>query len=293
MKDKKIPIFPHRNNETVKNIISASRRTDLPAFHGRDFLAAVRSGFVDVPNPFSGKNYRVSLAPADVAAIVFWSRNYEPFFPILDKIREKYQDRFVFHFTITGYENEAKQILEPRVPDTKKSIQTLQRLAEKYGSEKIFWRFDPIIFSNLTPPKERLRKFSALCAEISGFVNRCYFSFIDLYKKVERRLERYQEALKLDNPKKSGLYEFSDQLQKIARQHQLPLFSCCEEKIVENTGITQGHCVDAPYLSKLFPSINFSQKVKPTRKDCGCYSSRDIGQYDTCQYDCLYCYANK
>jgi len=253
----------------------------------------VQSGFVDVPNPFSGKNYRVSLRPENVAAIVFWSRNYEPFFSILDKIREKYQDRFVFHFTVTGYEDQARQILEPRVPDTEKSIRTLQKLAEKFGSEKIFWRFDPIIFSNLTPPNERLKRFSDLCSEISGYVSRCYFSFIDLYKKVERRLEKYQDVLILDTLKMAELYEFSEEIQNIALQYQLPLFSCCEEQIGANTEIKQGHCVDALYLAKLFPSINFSQKINPTRKGCGCYYSRDIGCYDSCKYDCLYCYANK
>jgi len=33
-------------------------------------------------------------------------------------------------------------------------------------------------------------------------------------------------------------------------------------------------------------------RIKPTRKQCGCCESVDIGMYDTCPHACFYCYAN-
>jgi len=33
-------------------------------------------------------------------------------------------------------------------------------------------------------------------------------------------------------------------------------------------------------------------KEKPTRKECGCTESSDIGTYGTCPHGCIYCYAN-
>ncbi|UCG53768.1 MAG: DUF1848 family protein, partial [Candidatus Latescibacterota bacterium] len=53
-------------------IISASRRTDIPAFYSRWFMNRVRQGFCLVPNPFNTKQIsRVTLAPGDVDALVF------------------------------------------------------------------------------------------------------------------------------------------------------------------------------------------------------------------------------
>ena len=284
---------PIKTNKQMHTIVSASRRTDIPAFQGRNFLRAVNKGEIDVPNPFSGKLYTVSLRPEDVGAIVFWSRNYAPFFPVLDKIRNLYNDRFLFHFTITGYQAEAKEILEPHCPKIKQSVNCLKKLSDQFGKEKIFWRFDPVIFSALTPFSERLKVFQELVEEMQPYVARCYFSFIDIYKKVENRLQRYNKKLRIVDPEFSQLVNFSKRIKRIADEYELPLYACCEPEINSATNIRKGHCVDSEYLTHLFPGINFTNKINPTRPGCGCYDSRDIGQYDTCQYNCLYCYANK
>lgn len=55
----------------MKQIISVSRRTDVPAFYGRWFMGRVREGFAGVVHPFGGKRYVVSLTPEDVACFVF------------------------------------------------------------------------------------------------------------------------------------------------------------------------------------------------------------------------------
>ncbi len=67
-------------------IISASRRTDIPAFYAAWFINRIRAGFCHWSNPYSGQVYRVSLQPADVTALVFWTRNPAPLLPHLDEL---------------------------------------------------------------------------------------------------------------------------------------------------------------------------------------------------------------
>ena len=48
-------------------IVSASRRTDIPAFHAEWFMERVRAGFADVPNPFNARQrLHVDLRPETV-----------------------------------------------------------------------------------------------------------------------------------------------------------------------------------------------------------------------------------
>ena len=54
-------------------IISASRRTDIPAFYSKWFINRIRAGWCQVPNPvnYNQLSY-VSLKPEDVGAIVYF-----------------------------------------------------------------------------------------------------------------------------------------------------------------------------------------------------------------------------
>ncbi len=68
-------------------IISASRRTDIPAFYSEWFMNRIRAGYCTVPNPFNRSQLsRVSLMRDDVDLIVFWTRNPRPLFPHLAEL---------------------------------------------------------------------------------------------------------------------------------------------------------------------------------------------------------------
>jgi hypothetical protein len=69
------------------------------------------------------------------------------------------------------------------------------------------------------------------------------------------------------------------------------MFSCCADYLV-NDRIQKGHCIDGSVIESLFFPEGFSYKEKPTRAQCGCTESSDIGTYDTCPHGCVYCYAN-
>ena len=60
-------------------IISASRRTDIPALYSDWFLNRLEAGFVMIPNPrVPDRLARVELSPDNVDCIVFWTKNPVP-----------------------------------------------------------------------------------------------------------------------------------------------------------------------------------------------------------------------
>lgn len=276
-------------------IISASRREDIPAFQGDWLLRQIHTGYADVPNPFSKKTYRVSLKSDDVGAIVFWSKNYSPFFPTLEKINSLYDHRFLFHFTINGFQGRAKELFEPHIPDWQTAVQCAAILSSRYGQATVLWRFDPIIFSSVTPAAERLAAFAALAGNLEGVVRRCYISFVDLYGKVRRRFARVtaEHQIAFQTPHFEEQVDFANRLKQIAARHDIGLFTCCENDIADAVGISRGHCIDVNLLQRLYPEIDFTTAIRPTRRECGCYSSRDIGTYNRCRHRCLYCYATQ
>lgn len=60
------------------HIISASRKTDIPTFYMEWFMNRIKEGKAYVTNPYRREANEVSLNLEDVAAIIFWSKNYRP-----------------------------------------------------------------------------------------------------------------------------------------------------------------------------------------------------------------------
>jgi len=83
-------------------IVSASYRTDIPAFHADWFARRLEAGAVWVTNPYGGPPSRVDLSPQAASGFVFWTRNAGPFLPILDRLADQGRP-FVVQITITGY----------------------------------------------------------------------------------------------------------------------------------------------------------------------------------------------
>jgi hypothetical protein len=273
------------------NIISASRRTDIPAFYSEWFMGRVREGRVRYANPFGGQVYEVSLRPEDIHSIVFWSKNFQPLEPHLPGLEAMGYD-FIFHFTLTGL----PKPFEGYVPPWQEAVQSFLRLSDRYGPKRVLWRFDPIIFSNITGPDYFKRSFETLARRLERATERCYFSFVSLYPKVRLNLQRLafgrgDPAGRPYNPSYPEKLSLVKEMVGIAHSHGITLYACCDEALAIS-GVRPARCVDGELLSELFPHKPKQSKVTPTRKGCHCTQSRDIGAYDTCPHGCVYCYAN-
>lgn len=267
-------------------VISASRRTDIPAFYTQWFMERIRAGWVDVASPFGGRHYHVSLKPEDVHSIVFWSKDYRHLLPHLTELEQR-DFRLFFHFTITGL----PQLYEARVPETETAVETLIHLTQRYSPDHVIWRFDPIVFSTAIQEDQTIERFRQLASAMEGHVRRCYISFLAFYAKVQRRLAKL-EGMGVFDPLPERKYELAGRLGEIAIEHGMQLFSCCNDTLIQ-PGVQQGHCIDGPLLSRLFPDRPPITDLAPSREGCGCYVSKDIGAYDTCDHGCVYCYATR
>jgi hypothetical protein len=251
-------------------IISASRRTDIPAFYSDWLMQRVQAGWVAVPNPMNRNQISmISLAPADVDVIVFWTRDPRPLFGHLHHL-DSMGYRFYFQHTITGY----PRLLEPRTPLLRDAVDSLQRLSQMVGPNRVIWRYDPILFSGPIDEEYHLRRFSEICSKLAGHSSRCVISFVDFYRKARTNLARLPERV-TDLPPNHDLLGFAKRMSQIGASYGFP-----------------GRCIDGDLIRDLF-GLQVDQTKDPGQREaCGCIVSKDIGMYDSCLHGCMYCYAN-
>jgi len=124
-----------------KIVISASRRTDIPAFYMDWFMERIDKGSFETVNPFNQKKSIVKATPDHVHTIVFWSKDFSSFIDGRhgEQLREKGFHLF-FNFTV----NSENAFLEPNIPPLAERIEQAASLCKKFGPKAVSWRFDPI-----------------------------------------------------------------------------------------------------------------------------------------------------
>jgi hypothetical protein len=259
-------------------IISCSRRTDIPAFFAPWLMNRIAAGYCTVPNPMNPRQIaRVSLAPPDVCAIVFWTKNAAPLLPHLSELSERGY-HYTFQYTFTGY----GRALEPHVPGIGQTVSTFTALATRLGPERVVWRYDPIVVGPGLSLEHHVTRFRELASLLRGTTTSVVVSILDLYKKTQRHLAGVQEV----TPHPETLPGFGDTMAALATtaaEHGMEIKSCAEEIDLRPFGIAAGKCADS-----------VGQRKDPSqRAACGCVTSRDIGAYDTCKHGCRYCYATR
>jgi DNA repair photolyase len=273
-------------------LISASRRTDIPAFHADWLVARLHAGWVDVANPFNPRQVRrISLKPADVDAIVFWTKNATPLLPHLGEL-DRIGYRYGFLHTVNPYGS----AWEPQVPCWEDRIASFRRAADHVGPGRMAWRYDPIILSDQMPAAYHLEAFERTARALAGATSRVIVSLLDGYPKLRRRLAAAASATRdrltensLTDP---GLPELARGLLTLARQHGLRLQTCAEPPSLAGLGLMPGACLDAGWLRESWGLDLSPAKDRGQREHCLCVTARDIGTCRTCGHGCAYCYAS-
>lgn len=274
----------------MKNVISCSRRTDIPAFHYEWLQDALAKGAVCLVNHYNQREYVVVLRPESVHSLVLWSRNFAR---VLDKPGTLADYPLYFQFTLTGY----PKFLEPGALSEEEALRQMYSLARTYSPRQINWRFDPLLFLQNSAPsleeaeEERLQTFERLARQISGMgITRCTMSFVAMYASVRSRLSKH--GVRLHEIEPEALRRFAGALAGRARACGIELFSCCQPLLEGVPGLRKGSCIDGSLLQDLFGGKTSKARDTGQRKHCGCTYSLDIGSYrQECLHACLYCYA--
>ena len=263
-------------------ILSVSRRTDIPAFYSDWFFNRIKDGFVYVRNPMNVHQVsRIKITPHVVDCIVFWTKNPKKMLLRLDELKNY---KYYFQFTINPYDSQ----LELKVPKKESIIDTFKKLSDKIGRKKVIWRYDPILLTDKIDLNYHIKYFEELSKRLSGYTDKCVISFIDNYTKTERNLKGTFSRELLDDE----VSDLSKKLVKIANAYNIEIMSCAEKYDLDSFGIKHGRCIDNDIIEDIVGYQLKTKKDKYQRSECGCIESIDIGEYNTCLHNCLYCYAN-
>lgn len=264
-------------------ILSVSRRTDIPNYYSDWFLNRMQEGFLYVRNPMNPYQIsRISLSPDVVDCIVFWTKNPAP---MLGRLWELKDYPYYFQFTLTGYGKD----IEPYLPDKRTElIPIFQELSRQIGSERVIWRYDPILINERYTAEYHRRAFGEIAASLKGYTHRVVVSFLDFYAKTRKNME----GLHIQTPTDRELEQLAEELAQIAEKNGLFIESCAEKLDLQRVGIQHGSCIDRRLIEKITGSRLKAAKDKSQRAECGCVESVEVGTYDTCQNGCRYCYAN-
>jgi len=268
-------------------VVSASRRTDVPAFHHRWLIDRLREGWCEVRHPFTGVRSRVDLSPEAVIALVMWTRDPRPLLPHLDELADRgYPATFLV--TVNGYPD----WLEPGAPDLDGVVGAMAEIRHRLGPDALVWRYDPVVLTTATPPSYHLDRVGALGRRLQGITDGCITSFVDLYRKTERNLVPAAAAVEADllEPDPDCDRELVVGMRDTLTPLGIELAVCCEKELLDL--VPRAHCVDRDRIGRLL-GRPVKLPARPTRAGCGCHASVDIGAYDTCPRGCVYCYANQ
>ena len=266
-------------------IVSASYRTDIPAFYTPWLLERLAAGACLVANPYGGQDYRVSLAPGAVDAFVFWTRNLGPLLPELGRVAALAP--FAVQFTLTGY----PRALEPGVIAPEAALKQLRVVRERWGPRAAVWRYDPLLVSSLTPPDWHRANFATLAQALAGGVDEVVVSFVEPYRKTARNLDAAarRHGFTWRDPPLEEKRALATELAAIAAGHGMRLTLCTQPQLV-GCGLAPARCIDAQRLAEI-AGRPLAAREKGNRPGCLCAESRDIGAYDSCAQGCAYCYA--
>ena len=249
-------------------------------------MERLKAGELLVRNPMNPRMVsQIRLLPDLIGCIVFWTKTPEPFMPYLDKMESLGFNRYYFHITLTPYGKD----MEPNIPPKDAILDAFARLSQRIGTERVIWRYDPIILNDSYSIDYHLDQFQKYSETLSNYTTKCVMSFVDQYSYLSSDFEKHG----IGELQIESIEKLIAGMSAIANSKSMTLASCFEAIDLEKYGIIRNRCIDGALIQRLFGVTTALNKDPAQRKGCLCTASRDIGAYNTCGHGCIYCYARR
>ncbi len=293
-------------HKSEKIVLTASRRTDMPAFYTGELLQGLKEGKFH-PQTMMQPMWELHFEPGDIHSIGLWSQDFSKWIEKRHEI-SGLGYKFWYRFTILPED----PVCKPKAPSVEEQLKQLGTLANSDGSDRIFVFIDPLIQYKGVGEKNWGYSFSD--HRIDLIVRKTHqlgiesitMSFLDYYKHVEKRALRKGFEFRFLNPNnpsdREEMIQTVQKIRNITDAYQVNLKTCCEPALCSNGLTKQGSCVDGNYLNKVFgPGASIQPDAGQRKKfGCGCTVAVDIGRYTEygewshhCGHDCPQCYARK
>lgn len=288
------------------NIISASRRTDIPHYFTGWFKERRKAGYAEYRTVFGGGRngrFHVSLKAEDVLGYLFWTKFAGPFHGQLAKLLTEGVP-YVFQYTLAGYGTE----IQPGIPELATVIDDFLRVSANLPeAAAIQWRYDPILVSSDYSCDWHRRNFEQIADRLKGSTHVVNVSFIEPYLKAltkapdwrdirwrrpdpvrhKTALIKYQAIRSIGAEEDELLKDLAD----IARKRDIELRVCCNQEYVGS--FPTAACCGLELFQAY--GLGIEQQVAalaagPSRPGCRCLKTVDIGMDTTCPGGCFYCY---
>lgn len=160
-------------------------------------------------------------------------------------------------------------------------------MSESVGRERVSFRYDPVFLNETYTEQYHVEKFGEFAEKLSGYTGQCVVSFIDLYEKTRRNFPGVRSVGKEQQERLIAAFS------EIARKSSIFRFICAVR-----TAVLSGRMwMRTVVYRSLYWNVPIGCRLKvPQQKrargECSCLLGADIGAYNTCGHECLYCYAN-
>lgn len=241
----------------------------------------IRAGYALVRN--AGRPNMIHRVPLDLPSvdmIVFSTKDPGP---MLDSFRELKDMGYSmsFHITVNAYGRD----LEPNVPDWQSVVESVREVSGIVGRDMITWRYDPIIVNDRYDLRFHRDSFRAIAEGLEGSVSRCSYSFLSTYSK----LVDYISMGLIRAPDAVESRAFVEDAVSVAASHGMHM-TCCPASHGLIQWIETEACIGPECMRRW--GVPYRMPSTPSRKGCGCVEMEEVGIYDSCFHDCVYCYAN-
>jgi hypothetical protein len=299
-----------------REIISASRRTDIPSNPAalRAFLGGLEAGCVPYRHPMFKTPVEYKVSPEQQRVISWWSKNFAALLDVMSgttRVAREVLPRYGHHFSFT-INGERGSLLEPgltaSLDDRCAQLQQLAAACRQLGQDpdaSIMVHVDPIVVyrrAGTSEDLDNLDHLPRLFAEMRACgLTRLHISFLQLgVGHARTRLRSVADVLsapELSRPRQREVFE----RRVLPHLGGIKVQTCTAAWLAgEFPGIVSaGACVGGRDIASITGCAAAAGRVKPkgdalaSGRGCTCYPHRDLGdKHDGCTNGCRYCFSN-